>query len=244
MGISNVRAAEGIAGGQMSMARPVDSVSKGIQNEISNVQRQMQELSSRADISVEEKMKKRQELQQQISSLNTQLRQHQAQMRQEQQKKASSDGRRTDNTAADTEKIGTGMSGTGMRAMVAAGSSLERARQQGTVVREIEGDIGVLKSEISQDAARGADVEKKKEELAGLEERAQNAAASRSADLGEAGRNMRTAARAEREGSDDKKVIATGEKDSGDRVLIKSTNFTKEKSQGVQQLSTSVDIRG
>ena len=105
MGIGNVRATEGIAGGQTAMARPVDSVSKGIQDEISNVQRKMQELSSKEDLSVEEKIKKRQELQQQISSLNTQLRQHQAQMRQEQQKKTASDARKTDGAAADTEKV-------------------------------------------------------------------------------------------------------------------------------------------
>lgn len=244
MGIGNVRATEGIAGGQTAMARPVDSVSKGIQDEISNVQRQMQELSSKADLSVEEKIKKRQELQQQISSLNTQLRQHQAQMRQEQQKKTASDVRKTDGAGADTEKVGTGMSGAGMQAMVAAGSSLERARQQGTVVRRIEGDIGVLRSEISQDAARGADVKKKEEELAGLEARAQNAAASRSEDIGEAGWTMRTAAKAEREAGDDSKVIVKGDKDGKDRVLIKSTNFSKEKNQGAQQMTASVDIRG
>ena len=225
MGIGNVRATEGIAGGQTAMARPVDSVSKGIQDEISNVQRKMQELSSKEDLSVEEKIKKRQELQQQISSLNTQLRQHQAQMRQEQQKKTASDVRKTDSSTADTEKVGTGMSGAGMQAMVAAGSSLERARQQGTVVRRI-------------------DVKKKEEELAGLEARAQNAAASRSADIGEAGRTMRTAAKAEREAGDDSKVIVKGDKDGKDRVLIKSTNFSKEKNQGAQQMTASVDIRG
>lgn len=51
----------------------------------------MQELSSNEDMTLEEKMKKRQEIQQQISDLNMQLRQHQIEQRKEkQQAKASS----------------------------------------------------------------------------------------------------------------------------------------------------------
>ncbi len=78
MSIGSIGAAGGIAGSQMASARSVDTVSKSIQNEISSVQQKMQKLSSKEDMSVEEKMKKRQELQQEISSLNTQLRQHQS----------------------------------------------------------------------------------------------------------------------------------------------------------------------
>lgn len=86
MEINNVKAMEGASGSQNTKAQPVDSVSKNIQNEISDVQRKRQELSSKEDISVEEKQKKRQEMQQEISRLNAQLRQRQAEMRREKQK--------------------------------------------------------------------------------------------------------------------------------------------------------------
>ncbi len=65
---------------------------------------QLQELSSSKDMTQEEKMTKRQELQQQISDLNVQLRRHQAEQRREKQQKQSSyddmiDGNRKTDTA-------------------------------------------------------------------------------------------------------------------------------------------------
>lgn len=49
----------------------------------------LQELSSNQELSLEEKMKKRQEIQQEISSLTQQLRQHQIELRKQQQNKSS-----------------------------------------------------------------------------------------------------------------------------------------------------------
>ena len=53
-----------------------DSVAKSIQNQIANAKKQLQELASNKDMQPEEKMKKKQEIQQEINSLNQQLRQH------------------------------------------------------------------------------------------------------------------------------------------------------------------------
>lgn len=61
--------------GQMGMNRATDSYSRNIQNQITNAQKRLQELSSNEDMTLEERMKKRQEIQQQISDLNMQLRQ-------------------------------------------------------------------------------------------------------------------------------------------------------------------------
>ena len=63
--------------GGMGGISPTDSVSKNIQNQIANAQKRLQELSSKDDMPLEEKMKKRQEIQQEINSLNHQLKQHQ-----------------------------------------------------------------------------------------------------------------------------------------------------------------------
>lgn len=104
MGVSGISAIGGASGGQMTSAQSVDTVSKGIQDDISEVQRQKQELSSRKDIPVEEKVKKRQELQQEISSLNAKLRQHQAQVRKEKQKELMKENAKTGRTDADNEE--------------------------------------------------------------------------------------------------------------------------------------------
>ncbi len=76
--------------GQMGMNQATDSYSRNIQDQIADAQRQLQELSSDKDMAQEEKMTKRQELQQQISDLNVQLRQHQMEQRREKQQKPSS----------------------------------------------------------------------------------------------------------------------------------------------------------
>ena len=76
--------------GVMGMAQANDSVSKNIQNQIANAQQKLQDLSSNEELSLEDKMKKRQEIQQEITNLNQQLRQHQIEHRKEQQRKKSS----------------------------------------------------------------------------------------------------------------------------------------------------------
>ena len=75
---------------QMGMNQATDSYSRNLQNQIADAQKQLQELSSNKDMSQEEKMAKQQELQQQISDLNMQLRQHQTEQRREKQQKQSS----------------------------------------------------------------------------------------------------------------------------------------------------------
>lgn len=76
--------------GTMGMTQGNDSVSKNIQNQIANAQQKLQDLSSNEEMSLEDKMKKRQEIQQEINNLNQQLRQHQIEQRKEQQSKNSS----------------------------------------------------------------------------------------------------------------------------------------------------------
>ena len=113
------------------MAQANDSVSKNIQNQIANAQQKLQDLSSNEEMSLEDKMKKRQEIQQEINNLNQQLRQHQIEQRKEQQSKNSSS---MDDMVAGTKntsaKKGTGLSQAGMRAMISADSSMKQARHR------------------------------------------------------------------------------------------------------------------
>ena len=76
--------------GQMGMKQAADSYIRNSQNQIASAQKQLQELSSIKEMTQEEKMKKRQELQQQINELNMQLRQYQTEQHREKQQKQSS----------------------------------------------------------------------------------------------------------------------------------------------------------
>ena len=165
MRINGLNGANTHAGG-MNMTKATDSVSKNLQNQIANAQKKLQELSDNKDMSIEEKMKKRQEIQQQITDLNNQLRQHQIEQRKEQQaKKSSMDDMLggSKKTAPKAGKQSTGLSQASMTAIISADSAMAQAQVQGSVATKMEGRAGVLESEIKLDSARGDDVEANKE---------------------------------------------------------------------------------
>lgn len=93
--------------GQSGINQAADSYSREIQSRIADAQKRLQELSSDESMTLEEKMKKRQEIQQEINDLNLQLRQHQIAQRKEQQSKnnaiedGTAGGRRTGSGGAD-----------------------------------------------------------------------------------------------------------------------------------------------
>ena len=173
--------------GAMGMAQANDSVSKNIQN---------QDLSSNEELSLEDKMKKRREIQQEITNLNQQLRQHQIEQRKEQQSKKSSMDDMVAGTKNTSAKKGTGLSQAGMRAMISADSSMKQAKVQGSMATQMEGRAGVLESEIKQDAGKG-NTEKKEEELADLQAKAQSATASQMSSLSDANKSMEEATKAD-----------------------------------------------
>ena len=150
-------------GGNMQM----DSISRNLKNQIANAQKKLQELSSNQELSLEEKMKKRQEIQQEISSLTQQLRQHQIELRKQQQNKSSNYvDELTGAGYDDTEKnkgskrqVG-GISQGKMSAMISADSAMKQAQVQGSVATQINGKAGVLESEIAMDKGRGSSTEK------------------------------------------------------------------------------------
>ncbi len=183
--------------GTMVMTQANDAVSKNIQNQIANAQQKLQDLSSNEEMSLEDKQKKRQEIQQEIANLNQQLRQHQIEQRKEQQnKKSSSVDEMVAGPQKATAKKGTGLSQASMQAMISADSSMEQARVQGSMAKQLEGRAGVLESEIRQDAGSG-NTEKKEEELADLREKAQAATEAQMSALSDANKSMEEAAKAD-----------------------------------------------
>ena len=208
--------------GQMGMNQATDSYSRNIQNQIANAQKQLQELSSNEDMTLEEKMKKRQEIQQQISDLNVQLRQHQTEQRREkQQVKGSS----MDDMLGGTRKAGnanagnksTGISQASMAALISADSSMKQAKVHGNVASRFEGRAGVLEIEIKLDESRAvnglsANTEGKKAELAEVEQKAMDATAAQMETLGEVNKSIEEANKADGQ-TDNKDTKTTSSKE-------------------------------
>ena len=159
---------------EMNSVRANDFVSKNIQNQIANAQKELQELSANEEMSIEEKMKKRQEIQQQITDLNNQLRQHQATQRKKQQENQSSMDEMLGGSRKGTSKLGNrnaGLSQASMKAMLSADSAMAQAEIQGSVASKMEGRADVLETEIKLDLARGGNVEAKQEELSKVQQK-------------------------------------------------------------------------
>ncbi len=201
--------------GQVGMNQVTDSYSRNIRNQIANAQKQLQELSSNEDMTLEEKMKKRQEIQQQISDLNMQLRQHQAEQRraamggpEKQAKGTSMDDMLGGTKGGKSGGNTSGLSQASMTAIISADTSIKQAKVQGSVATGMEGRAGVLESEIKN--SHDSDVTKKKEELADVTQKAQAAAASQMNTLAEANKALEEAAVAER--GDNKTAGAKEEK--------------------------------
>ena len=212
MRVENGNNAAGASGAGIMMAAGLlgqseDAQSKSIRKQIEEKQQELSELSSKEDMSPEEKMKKRQELTKEISDLNMQLRQHQMEKRmleraekQKQSQNAQNAGAQGAGSASKGKgkTQAAGLSTEGMSAMLSADASMKQAKVQGSVSNKMENRAGVLESEIKLDSARGGSTEGKEAALADVRARAENAANAQAGSLREANESAREAAEAER----------------------------------------------
>lgn len=211
------------------MVQEMDSESKEFQNQIASAQNQLKELTANNELSAEEKAKKRQEIQKQITELNNQLRQHQIELRREQQEKEENGenvslGEQSED--AEEERLATGMSQTGMKAIISADSAISRAKAQGNISMEVESRARVLQSEIKQDAERGKDTKVKQKELEKLESKAIKTQGAKMEILTGAVREIRKAA--QKEIQTDKKTGKEKMKSSDEKVAA-VPNFAAKK---------------
>lgn len=93
--IGNITSVRSVSAAQKPDVKTVDTVSKSIQDDITAVERQKQFVSPQTDISVDEKRRRRQELQQELSSLKTKLRISEAEASKENRKEAVADEERS-----------------------------------------------------------------------------------------------------------------------------------------------------
>lgn len=222
----------GISAGTWNMTQGEDAVSKSIRKQIANAQKALQELSADKELTMEEKMKKRQDLQQQINDLNQQLRQHQVELRRERQRAQKEAADRQEQKGRQEQ----GLSGASMEAVVSADTAMKQSKSYGSVAARLEGEARVLKSEINLDQDRGQNVEDKLSRLSKVEERAEKATEAQIGILAEAGEKMEKAEEKDRE----EKAEKTAEKKETEEEKEVSQD-RKEKER--QEDGKSVDIR-
>lgn len=179
MQIGGVQGAGGAVPGSQPSVGAEDAVSKNIKRQISEIQKKIQELAQNQDMGLEEKMKKRQEYNQQIADLNMQLRQHEVDVRQEKQQPKENSmedmlgGTESRDGAQDKDSVS--ISTEGMEAMISADSAKKQSRVYGHAATDLQAKMRTLSSEIDIDASRGIDTSQKADALAKLEERMDNA---------------------------------------------------------------------
>lgn len=237
------------AAGGMGAGKGMDSVSKNIQSQIQKLQEQLQELSSNENLSLEEKMKKRQEIQKQIMELNTQLRQHQIEQRKkEREAKAESkeDALGGSPKPKKKEQPEAGFSSAGMQALISADSAMEQAKVQKGVATRMEGKAGVLEIEIKMDSGRGRSVEQKQQELADTKAAVVKAETSQIEKLSEANHVLEEASKSEQEenvdSEQDRSSVPEGNR-TNDSGADRSTDSYRERGAGGNDLLEKTEVR-
>lgn len=225
----------GAQSGMMGIGQETDAYSRQLQKQISEAQKKLQDISTDENLSSEEKMKKRQEIQQEINNLNVQLRQHQIELRQEKQREEKSDSDVTELIGGKQNgKSGKGGSQTGaisemgMSAIISADTAMKQARIQGNTANRMENRAGVLKSEIKMD--RG-NTEAKEKELAETEKRGETALAAQAGTLKSVGEELKKAGEI---GKEEKQEKVSGSEKSKEKNAPGTKDAENEKDDSVQ----------
>lgn len=216
---------------QIGTVPAMDSESKDLQNQIVGEQKRLKELTVDNELNAEEKKKKRQEIQKQISELNNQLRQHQIELRKEQKEKekdgANMDLREQGESLEEEESTEKGMTQTGMKAIISADSAISHAKVQENVSIALDSRVRVLQGEIKQDTGRGKDTKMKQKELENLQDKAIRAEAAKMEILADVALEIKQAA--EKEKQADKNNKEKKKSSSIDTVPVFQNSAAKKK---------------
>ena len=180
-----------------------------LQRQIEEKQKQLQELGKDDKLSPEQKQKKRQSLEQEIAELEAQKNQVKMAAKQKERKEAEerqvkqSGDSYNRNKDGDTSQI----SARGMKALITAGATMDMADVKNRVATSLEGEAGVLESEIKLDQGRGGDTAKKEEQLEEINAKADDLNRKTLDDLDKANEEMRFARDRERERKEDKESM-------------------------------------
>ena len=132
-----------------------------------------------------------------------------------------------------------------MQAMISADSSMKQAKVQGSVAVQMEGKASVLESEIKMDQGRGVSTEKKEEELANVQSKAQAATASQMSALADANDIAKEASEKEDTTQTDEnkkdKTDKTKQEADNKELEVVAVEATQTATQSIPY--TSIDVR-
>lgn len=167
MGVGNITSTSSMSVMQMTTTDLKDQKSKSIQNEITDVQQQMQKLSSKEELSANEKANERKKLQKEISGLNTELKQHQeellrSQKREQMLAKLREDADPTEKKESE-DKISSNDTSSDTANPQKTSSDETQTAQPGDVITRNSDGVVILKEIVQQDKNDEAGAEENKQ---------------------------------------------------------------------------------
>ncbi len=165
MGIGSVTSTNNMSSAKMLTAVSTDSKINSIQNKITDAKQQMQKISPKEDLSVNEKEIERKKLQKEISSLNTELKQHQEALSKSQKREIlmaelQEDQEQTKEKKTE-DKIQTADTSLDNPAEKNLPTDKRQAENPGTVIVSNSDGTVIYKGKVSQDEKPDIDAETK-----------------------------------------------------------------------------------
>lgn len=256
-GIGGTGASQNTAGMTAGKSGQMDPESKSLQQQIEKLQNDLKEISANADMPADTKMKKRQDIQKQISELQIQLRQHQIEVKREEREKKKEESSFDDlmgikNQTQQNGSLNVGMSADSMTAMVSADVSIKQANVQGNTAKKMENRANVLEVEMQLDGGRGgsSNTELKETELADAKKTAQKATSEQLASLAQAGEKLKDAS--EKDNTENSKKVkektetSVTDKENDDKETKENISATQDADVVEEQISYEyhpVDVR-
>ena len=151
-----------------------DSYADGLRNQIATKQKNLAALNEDEEMSLEMKMKKRKELQQEIADLEAKARAHELEEKKKEEEKAKEKRQEendklmgnTRHTSRDGDTAH--ISKAGMQAIIEADKAIDNVEQTNGIRTSITDQSRILETEIKIDKMRGVDTSKKENDLADM----------------------------------------------------------------------------
>ena len=142
---------------------------KSIQSQIENVRKRLNELSANDNMSVEQKIERRKQLNEQMKELTERLSQVQMEIQQENMRKAEK-GKSEQSNDSKNQSNNSGVKNVGLSEnIISADLSLKQMQEFESFKAGMEGYKNILKNQIKQDIKRGVNTENKEKELSEIE---------------------------------------------------------------------------
>ncbi len=214
-----------INGRQPMQNKRQDGILNSIQDQIMGVQNQLKKISENEEMSLEEKMSKRKELQQQLQDLNKQYTQRKMEVQKEKREKRAAEANA--NTENKERKEPGVMDSSSMHGLINASSSMESVKTVQSVHTKLEGEARIAEAEFKRDMARGASTGGQANRLSDLKSRAESAAGNVMRQLGNVNEAVEETKDTEKTDKD------SNEKETQNGTLVSDSDNPKDGAQAI-----------